>query len=188
MTFLLQWSRQGLISAEAAEKLSAFVDLILEWNPRINLTGFKTRERIEEFLIGEGVQALPHLGLSGLQVLDFGSGAGVPGLVWSMCIPDVSVTSVEIRQKKAAFQKEVVRTLRLNAEVIAGRFPEAVSGRLFDVIVTRAIRFSASLWNDAEALLLPGGKFVRFVAHGLQESGWTQIPISGRSALLIRTR
>lgn len=179
------WKEAG-ISPDAASKLSLFVDLILEWNARINLTGLRTRTEIEERLIGESVAALRALPVSGKTVLDFGSGAGIPGLVWAACDDSARITSLEIRQKKVAFQKEVLRTAGIDAEVVQGHFPEAVTGRQFDVIVTRAIRFSPSLWTAAEALLAPGGCLVRFGTPRQEEPGWSVLPISPGTTLLIR--
>src|SRR5262249_21636393 len=131
---LQHWKAQGRIDSAAFEKLSSFVNLLLEWNSRINLTGFRTASEIEDILIEPCIAALEALQFPGKSVLDFGSGAGIPGLVWAACLPDLSVTSLEIRQKKAAFQKEVLRKSGIHAEVIAGRFPDAVGDRKFDVI------------------------------------------------------
>jgi 16S rRNA (guanine527-N7)-methyltransferase len=186
MSFLKQCTEQGLIDEAAFHKLSTFADLILEWNSRINLTGFKTREPMEEILLGEPIHALRYLRLDSEDLLDFGSGAGVPGFVWLICRPRLSLTSVESRQKKVAFQKEVARTLGLAPQIVAGRFPEAVAGRQFDVVATRAIRFSPAVWNDAAALVRPGGCLVRFTPAQERSPDWTSFPLDARSALAVR--
>jgi 16S rRNA (guanine527-N7)-methyltransferase len=120
--------------------------------------------------------------------VDFGSGAGIPGVVWAIAEPAARVTSVEIRQKKVAFQKEIVRKLELsNVEVVRGLFPDAVAGRRFDIVVTRAIRFSSRLWGEAEQLLAPGGCLVRYASpNRAAEPGWRPVPISSRSILLLK--
>ena len=186
MNYLEMLSAQGLIDKSAFQKLSLFVDLILQWNERINLTGLKSRPQIEEVLVGEAVLALPHLRISGKSVLDFGSGAGIPGIVWAICDRKARITSVESRQKKVAFQKEVARETELAVEILSGRFPEAVQDRSFDVIATRAIRFSPSLWNAARNMLLPDGRLIRFSnPRSKPEEGWQAIPLSKRAQLLI---
>lgn len=187
MPLLSQWKEQKLISENSYWKLSRLTGLILEWNPKINLTGFRTRDQIEKLLIGESLFAWKALALEREKILDFGSGAGIPGLVWAICEPEVVVTSLEIRQKKVAFQKEVVRTLGLRAEVLSGHFPEAVKGRRFDLIVSRAIRLSPTAWKQAGKLLEKGGRLVRFARRDASEPGWQPAPISSHSALLIRT-
>jgi 16S rRNA (guanine527-N7)-methyltransferase len=185
--FLQDWSKQGKVSEASARQLAQFAEAIQEWNPRINLTGFKTIQQIEEILIGESLLALPHLEIAGRSVLDFGSGAGIPGLAWAIAKPSCRVTSVEIRKKKVAFQKEIVRRLDLkNAQVVLGLFPDAVLDRHFDVIVTRAIRFSSHLWEEAKKLLLPGGQLVRFASSGKDVvDGWKSVPVSQKTTLLI---
>ena len=189
MSLLNRWSAEGDLNPVAHQQLNRYIDLLLEWNPRINLTGFRTRDEIEEILVGESLRAVKLLTLAGKKVLDFGSGAGVPGLIWLMVEPSIHLTSVEVREKKVAFQKEVLRSLHLSAEVVRGRFPEAVTERQFQVIVSRAIRFSPFLWRDASEMLTPGGMLVRFVAPDASpEDGWEKIFLSPRSALLIRTK
>jgi 16S rRNA (guanine527-N7)-methyltransferase len=186
MNYLETLSAQGLIKSEVFQKLSLFIDLILLWNDRINLTGLKSRPQLEEVLVGEAVLALPYLTISSRDVLDFGSGAGIPGLVWAICDPTARIVSLESRQKKIAFQKEVVREACLKAEIICGRFPEAVHDRSFDVIASRAIRFSPMLWDDALKMLRPDGRLVRFVTPNAEvEPSWRAVSISDRARLLI---
>jgi 16S rRNA (guanine527-N7)-methyltransferase len=187
MTTLQQWKNSGVLTDSARPKLELFIDLILQWNSKINLTGYRTREEIEELLIGESIAALKEMPAGAKEVLDFGSGAGIPGLIWAMCDPQIHTTSLEIRQKKVAFQKEVVRATSLSAQVLLGRFPDAVRGRKFDLIATRAVRFSPSLWKEAETLLRPSGTLLRFARRNAsEEPGWRIVPISARSSLLLR--
>ena len=181
------------LAPSSVEKLSAFTDLILRWNSRINLTGYRSRQEIEDLLIGESVLAMLELqkvGLvkAGTSILDFGSGAGIPGLVWAMMQLPIEISSLEIRQKKIAFQKEVVRELRLNAEIILGKFPEAVSRQRYDLIVSRAIRFDPKIWEQGRSLLKTDGRFIRFAAvHVVSETGWQSIPVSEKTTLQIST-
>jgi 16S rRNA (guanine527-N7)-methyltransferase len=186
MNYLETLSAEGLIDKAALRKLSLFVDLILQWNDRINLTGFKTRPQIEEILVGEAVLALSHLSLADKDVLDFGSGAGIPALVWSICEGAAKITSLESRQKKVAFQKEVAREIGLNVQIVSGRFPESVQGRSYDVIATRAVRFSPDLWNEGKKLLRSAGRLIRFSSsNAASEEGWSNIRLSDRAQLLV---
>jgi 16S rRNA (guanine527-N7)-methyltransferase len=186
MTLLKQWRSEGLLSPAAFEKLTRFLDLLVEWNERINLTGFRSREDMETLLISESILVAREFPLSGKRVLDFGSGAGIPGLVWVLYDPSIQLTSVEIREKKVAFQKEVVRQLGLQAEVSRGTFPQIVKTRQFDIIATRAIRFSDRLWDEAIPLLAPGGSLIHISGPNSNAEGWTSLPVSPRTTLLIR--
>ena len=187
MALLKQWSSEGLLSSVTFEKLTQFLDLLVEWNQRINLTGLRSRDEMERLLIGESIMAVRVFPMSGKRVLDFGSGAGVPGLVWAIYDPSIQMTSVELREKKVAFQKEIIRRLGLQAEVQKGNFPHAVSNRQFDVIATRAVRFSGKLWTQALPLLAPGGSFVQFTNAKVEQEGWHSLPVSKRTSLLICT-
>lgn len=173
------------VDPKTFSKLEAFAALIHSWNSRINLTGYKNVDDIQSLLIGESVAALRALEIRDCDILDFGSGAGIPGLVWSIFEPTLRVTSLEVRHKKVAFQKEALRRLGLEAEVLCGHFPEAVASRKFDCIVSRAIRFDAPVWDQAKALLKEGGRLVRFAAPEVREPGWRTLPVSSRTSLLL---
>ena len=184
----MQWKDN--LSPSSLDKLSSFTDLIPLWNSRINLTGYRTRQEIDGLLIGESVLAILKLQKEGIAkagstILDFGSGAGIPGLVWALLNPSIQITSLEIRQKKIAFQKEVVRELDLKARIMLGKFPEAVADERFDLIVSRAIRFEPKIWDKGRPLLNAGGLFVRFSAGNVRESEWQSIPVSDRTSLQI---
>jgi 16S rRNA (guanine527-N7)-methyltransferase len=183
---LQKWAAEGALPQVAYSNLQTFVDLLIEWNQRVNLTGFKLRDEMEELLVGESILALKAFPLRGQRVLDFGSGAGVPGLIWAMSDPQIQVVSVEIRAKKIAFQKEVVRRTGISAKIIHGRFPEDVEGRQFDVIATRAIRLSSTLWDDAKNLLSDSGVMLRFASNRFSpEPGWSAIRLTDRTNLLV---
>ncbi|HSP06815.1 MAG TPA: RsmG family class I SAM-dependent methyltransferase [Acidobacteriota bacterium] len=179
-------SDAGALTREAVERLEEMAALIHAWNPRVNLTGYKSVSEIEKLLIGESVAALSVLKLERCSVLDFGSGAGIPGLVWSLCEPSLRVVSLEIRHKKVAFQKEVLRRLGIAAEVVQGHFPEAVAARRFDCIVSRAIRLDARVWENSSRLLSPEGRIVRFATPGVVEEGWRALPVSEHTTLLLQ--
>jgi 16S rRNA (guanine527-N7)-methyltransferase len=119
-------------------QLSIYLELILKWNARINLTAIRTPEEIVRRHFGESLFAGAHLGLCET-LLDFGSGAGFPGIPIQLLRPDVSVTLAESRSKKAAFLQEAVRGLGLSTEVWAGRVEAMPTERRFDTVTLRAV-------------------------------------------------
>jgi 16S rRNA (guanine527-N7)-methyltransferase len=184
---LNRWTSEGILTPATAEKLNTFLDLLFEWNTRVNLTGLHSRSEMEEILVGESLLAARALPISGKRVLDVGSGAGVPGLLWAIYDPTMLLTSLEVRQKKVAFQKEAQRILGLNVEVVRGMFPAAVvSGRSFDIVVTRAVRYTPTFEEEAVSLLLPGGTLVRFAGANAVVDGWSSLNLSPRASMLIR--
>jgi 16S rRNA (guanine527-N7)-methyltransferase len=119
-------------------KLLIYLELIMKWNARINLTGIRTPEEIVRRHFGESLVVGSHLGASGT-LLDFGSGAGFPGVPIQLLRPDVRVTLAESQGKKAAFLNEVVRSLGLQSEVWAGRVEAMPAEQRFDMVVLRAV-------------------------------------------------
>ncbi len=79
MNYLKTLQAQGLISDIALQKLERFSGQILEWNQRVNLTGFRSREEIEQNLLGESVLALRYIEVSSRDVLDIGSISNAAG-------------------------------------------------------------------------------------------------------------
>ncbi|MBZ5568653.1 MAG: 16S rRNA (guanine(527)-N(7))-methyltransferase RsmG [Acidobacteriia bacterium] len=107
-------------------QLATFLDLLIRWNARINLTAVRQPEQIVCRHFGESLFAARHLhpqltpGKS--QVVDIGSGAGFPGLPIKIYDPGLRVTLLESKHRKATFLREVVRTLQLpDIEVLATR-------------------------------------------------------------------
>jgi 16S rRNA (guanine527-N7)-methyltransferase len=120
------------------ELLAVYLELILKWNARINLTAIREPEEIVRRHFGESLFVGARLGECET-LLDYGSGAGFPGVPIQLLRPDVDVTLAESRQKKAAFLREVVRSLGLRSEVWAGRVDAMPEGRQFDVVAMRAV-------------------------------------------------
>jgi 16S rRNA (guanine527-N7)-methyltransferase len=120
------------------EQLLIYLELIIKWNARINLTAIRTPEEIIRRHFGESLFVGAHLGACGT-LLDFGSGAGFPGVPIQLLRPEVQVTLAESHGKKAAFLHEVVRSLNLPTEVWASRVESMPAARRFDGVTLRAV-------------------------------------------------
>ena len=119
-------------------QLAIYLELILKWNTRTNLTSIRTPEEIVRRHFGESLFVGTHLGPCAT-LLDFGSGAGFPGIPTQLLRPDVQVTLADSQGKKAAFLREVVRSLGLPTEVWAGRVEFMPPERQFDTVTLRAV-------------------------------------------------
>jgi 16S rRNA (guanine527-N7)-methyltransferase len=119
-------------------QLSTYLDLLLKWNSRTNLTAIREPEEIVRRHFGESLFAGQNLG-SPTTLLDFGSGAGFPGLPIAILRPDINVTLAESQNKKATFLREVIRTLGLHAEVWPARVEAMPESRTFDSVTLRAV-------------------------------------------------
>lgn len=120
------------------KQLITYLELIMKWNAQINLTAIRTPEEIVRRHFGESLFVAAHLGTCNT-LLDFGSGAGFPGVPIQLLRPDVQVTMAESHGKKAAFLHEVVRSLNLPTEVWADRVEAMPAARRFDVVALRAV-------------------------------------------------
>lgn len=146
----------------ALSQLSCYLELLLRWNQRINLTGLRDPRLIVRRLFGESLCIARAVELRGWLV-DIGSGAGFPGLALKLAAPDLRVTLIEARQKKCAFLKEVVRQCGFTrVEVVAERFEEWArkAGEKADIITTRAVVVDSALLRILKGWLAPDGKAV----------------------------
>jgi 16S rRNA (guanine527-N7)-methyltransferase len=151
-------ARAGLaqLSASQGIKFEAYLLLLLRWNESVNLTSIRTEEEILERHFVESIacaQALPaEIGT----LLDFGSGAGFPGLPIALCRPELVVTLAESQLKKAAFLYEAVRVLGVSAKVYSQR-AELLRGH-FDCVTMRAVDRMLQAVESAVRLVAPGGR------------------------------
>ena len=101
-------------------------------------------------------------GTPALRAIDLGSGAGFPGLPLKIFAPEIALTLIESSQKKAAFLKEVVRTLALrDVDVFAGRGEDFLSTA--DLVTLRAVeRYERGL-GIAARLVAPGGRLALLI-------------------------
>jgi len=118
---LLTQSGHPPLTPETAEKFSAYLTLLQKWNARTNLTAIRDEEGILSRHFLESILCAQALPKSVQTLLDFGSGAGFPGIPIALIRKDVTVTLAESQNKKAAFLREALRTLNLKARVHNGR-------------------------------------------------------------------
>jgi 16S rRNA (guanine527-N7)-methyltransferase len=112
------------------QHISTYIDLLLCWNLRVNLTSVRNPEEIVTRHFGESLFTAQRLfpnpsadkSPASPNLIDVGSGAGFPGLPIKIWAPAVHLTLIESNQKKATFLREVVRALTLiGVDVFAGR-------------------------------------------------------------------
>lgn len=160
------------LSETQFEQISNYLDLLLRWNTRINLTSVREPEQIITRHFGESLFTAWHLFRSEssarARLIDFGSGAGFPGLPIKIWAPDIPLTLVESNQKKATFLREVVRHLALTAvAVFSGRAEEF--DQPAEILTLRAVeRFEKSL-PIATELVAPRGRLALLVGQAQVE-------------------
>jgi 16S rRNA (guanine527-N7)-methyltransferase len=160
------------LSPDLADRLLTYLGLLALWNRRINLTAFDlsapSDEAIDRLVI-EPVAAAPLVRSCDRRALDIGSGGGSPAIPLLLALPSIEMTLVEVRAKKAAFLREVIRTMSLPATVEVARVEDVAASRafgVFDVITFRAVRADQGLWRAVDRLLAPTGRVLWFGGVG----------------------
>jgi len=178
------------LSASLIRQVSEYLDLLLRWNARVNLTAIRRPEEIIQRHFGESIFTAGHLAArlhAGSELLDYGSGPGFPGLPIQMVLPEVRVTVAESQARKVAFLREVIRTLGLGAEVWSRRVEEMPGKRRFDAVTLRAVEKMAETVDDAATRVREGGWMAALVGVGIEIVGAEEflIPGSEQRRLLI---
>lgn len=132
--------------------------LLQRWNSRINLTAIRDDAGILRRHFVESIVCARALFIGISTLLDFGSGAGFPGIPIAICRPEIQVTLAESQNKKAAFLSEAVRVLGLTAKVHSVR-AETLRA-VFDCVTLRAVDKMEIAVQAAARLVRPGGWLV----------------------------
>ena len=152
-----QWSFQ--VATEVADRIALYMQQLLVWNARVNLTGARNLGD----LLGEHLPdsfALARLVPEGLEVVDVGSGGGLPAIPFAMLRPDCRVTLLEPRAKRVVFLNTVARVCGCTSIAISRNRLEDFRGSRFSVATSRAT-FAPEEWlRLAPPLLVPGGRMV----------------------------
>jgi 16S rRNA (guanine527-N7)-methyltransferase len=136
-----EFSRAGLAALHPAayEKFQNYLDLLLRWNQRLNLTAIREPLQVIQRHFVESAFVAQHLPADVTSLLDYGSGAGLPGIPIAICRPGIRVTLAEAQGKKAVFLQEALRVLVLPGQVYGGRVEAMADQDLFDAVSMRAV-------------------------------------------------
>lgn len=196
MAELLEPFAPGLAPA-LLEQVRAYLDLLLRWNARTNLTAVRDPEQIVNRHFGESLfaaRALVGEHDTALSLADVGSGAGFPGIPIKLWAPGCKLTLIESQNKKATFLREVIRALGLTeAEVFYGRAEQW--NQTVNLVTLRAVERFARALSVSERLVVPGGRLALLIgtnqlasAHTSGGFAWEEplpIPNSSSRALLV---
>jgi len=197
-------SSAGSLGQPQLEQISTYVDLLLRWNARVNLTSIRDPEEIVTRHFGESLFVAGHLfpwdtpvganqepsaasrelqaishppsTTSHQRLVDIGSGAGFPGLPIKIWSPGTPVTLVESKQKKVAFLREVIRALTLtDIDVFAGR-AEDLPPAFAQIVTLRAVERFDQVLLIAAARLAPGGTLALLIGASQVDAARKLLP------------
>jgi len=146
------------------EQTSIYIDLILKWNARVNLTAVRNPRDIVQRHFGESFFAATHLLSPELaeSVIDLGSGAGFPGIPLAIFAPQARVTLIESNGKKASFLHEVVRALKLSNVTVFNQRAETYPGTA-DLVTLRAVENFSKSTELAVRMVAPAGRLALMI-------------------------
>jgi 16S rRNA (guanine527-N7)-methyltransferase len=152
----------------AAARLMAYCDLLLKWNRTYNLTALKTPGEIITHHLLDALSILPWLdrclpqASPAPEILDVGSGAGLPGIPLALARPHLRVTLIDAIQKKTAFQQQAAIELQSTNLVPRHGRVESCPAREgnYAVIVSRAFSDLGTFIAATRHLLAPGGTWL----------------------------
>jgi len=131
-------------------KLEAFSALLHEWNQIHNLTGAKTIGKIYENII-DSLYPLTFIKIP-KTLLDVGTGAGFPGLILGIALPQTEVVLAEPLKKRVSFLKYACIELGLDNVRVEGKRVEQVMHAPFEMISSRAVTDTKFLLQLTENL------------------------------------
>ena len=159
----LQSLRLGL-DARQIDLLLDYLGLLQKWNKVYNLTAVRDpAEMMTHHLLDSLAAIEPLLRQTqgrALQLLDVGSGGGLPGVVIAIACPQIQVACVDTVAKKVAFIQQAAATLKLpNLRGVHARVESlnALSGQGYDVVCSRAFASLIDFVHGSHDALNPDG-------------------------------
>ena len=183
----------AVLSPAQLHSISTYIDILIRWNARINLTAIRDPEDIVTRHFGESFFAARHLFPGGamvgaaapacpsgrrspaLTLADIGSGAGFPGLPIKLWAPHLPLTLIESNHKKAAFLREVTRALTLTNVNIQITRAETIA-QTFDVVTLRAVEHFEAILPTAAALVAPAGCLTLLISSAQHDQALFTLP------------
>jgi 16S rRNA (guanine527-N7)-methyltransferase len=148
------------VSPAQQNQLMDYLGLMFKWNAVYNLTSLRDPMQMVTHHLLDSLAAVPAF-LDAKNVLDVGSGGGLPGIVLAIVRPDVKISMIDTVHKKTAFLTQVKAELNLsNVTVYTMRVEQLQVSDKFDVITSRAFADLSDFVNWSSHLLAEGGRYI----------------------------
>ena len=135
----------------------AWLSLLVTWNARMDLTAARSLPQLVDLMLADAI-VLAAVLPPGARTVDVGSGAGAPGLPLAILRPDLKMTLCEPLQKRTAFLRTVLGTLRRDDVALVVGKGEALPAASFDVALSRATLAPPAWLALGVSLVVAGGE------------------------------
>lgn len=140
----------------ALKQLAGYLELLVKWNRVYNLTAIRDEGKLVSHHVLDSLAVVGHLPEG--NVVDVGSGAGLPGIPIAISCPERAVTLLDSNQKKSAFLTQAIAELGLvRAQVVTARAEAFRPVTLFSSVISRAFSDLADFVKLAGGLCAPDG-------------------------------
>ncbi|GBG06593.1 16S rRNA methyltransferase G [Paenibacillus agaridevorans] len=163
------------ISSRQLEQFEAYLEMLVDWNERMNLTGITERDAVYEKHFYDSISLSFFVDMIGIKsIADIGSGAGFPSIPLKICFPHLKVVIVDSLNKRISFLKALAERLELqDVECVHGRAEDIARLPLyrdqFDLATARAVARLNVLNEFCLPFVRPGGKFAAMKGAKSQE-------------------
>jgi 16S rRNA (guanine527-N7)-methyltransferase len=148
------------LDARQLDVLWRFGHLLRERNAHMNLTSIVSPEGILTLHMLDSLSVASHLG-GAKTIIDVGTGGGFPGVPLAVACPEREFTLIDGTQKKIRFVSESLEQLDIrNARAVAARAETLPKGKVYDVVIARAVATLAQLVHNAGRLVAPNGRLL----------------------------
>lgn len=160
-----------LISDVQAEQFYNYMELLLEWNEKMNLTAITEPEEVILKHFIDSITIIPYLEDSE-KILDIGTGAGFPGIPLKILEENKDFTLLDSLNKRINFLQTVINSLKLNKiQAVHGRAEEFIKNqrKIYDIVTSRAVARLNVLIEYMLPFVKVGGKCICMKSADIQE-------------------
>ena len=171
--------------------IQKYKEHLFKWNKVHNLTGAKDEQTLNEFIYDAvfPVSFLPKV----QTLMDIGTGAGFPGMILALALPETKVTLVEPLAKRASFLQFIKADLGLDNVIVVKKRVEQMDPQIFDIITSRAVTDTKMLLKlsqnfrdkDSKLLFYKGERVYDEVEDGVKDMQHKIIETDNRHYLLL---
>ncbi len=162
------------MNKELDPRYTSYCELLQQWQKTYNLTSIKRIDDMMTHHVLDSLSIAPYV--QGDNIIDVGSGAGLPGMILAIAMPDKKFTLLDTVEKKTHFMQHAKTKLKLNnVTVVHQRVEQYKPATLFDTVMTRAFSDIKKMLANTQHLCAADGVFLAMKGK-LPENELAELP------------